>query len=124
MQTQKRVLVAVLVAGMALAFLLACGSTANTPAAPTVSTQHYTDWLSQEASALTGAGVDVLEALYPQDQHNIVWIRTSGLSQQDAMSWCKTVASDYVKEFHDSVVVHFYGPAGLSDELANCTDQP
>ena len=75
-------------------------------------------------SILDDAGLLVLESLYPNGFHNIIWIRVYPISHDEAHSWACVVANDYVKHFHSIVTVHFYGPSGLDDELATCTDQP
>lgn len=113
---------------MVLALLLAgCGGTGAAPAstpAPTFSVKQYTDWLATETRIWNQGGTQILESIYPNGSYQIIWLRTTGLTQAAAGVLCDNVASDYVAQFHQDIIVHVFGPSGFSNELTHCSKSP
>lgn len=120
--------------GIATSFFGGSQSTANTSQAtpthqaatptPAATAKDYTDWLSREVNVWRGGGFHILEAIYPNNDYGIIWVRTALLNQNSAKILCDNIASDYVAQFNQDVIVHIYAQDGFPDEIANCNKSP
>jgi hypothetical protein len=101
-------------------------STPTSKPKPTTTSEppDYTTWLAVEVEVMNSEGATVMDAIYPNNNHQIIWVQISVQFQDFAQEDCGIMARDYVDTFHKEVVVHIYESPGYTEEVTRCDSEP